>query len=87
MKNELYLDLKREIITENEFCDLNKMFDKRIYRSEKEKEALETELRRISTGKSIDPVISAILSYSGFESLTRSMIVELIDKIMVNENN
>ena len=86
LKNELYLDLKRKIITEDEFSDLNKMFDKRITRIEKEKLSLETELNRISTGKSVDPIISAILSYSDFECLTRAMIVELIDRIVVNEN-
>ncbi len=86
LKNELYLDLKRNIISEAEFCDLKLMFDKRISEIENERLALEKEHDRIKEGKSADPVICAILSYIGFERLSRAMIIELIDKIIVEQN-
>ena len=86
LKNELYVDLKRQIINEDEFCDLKRMFDKRIIKIEKEQTSFEKELNRIRNGNSVDPVIRAILSYDGFNCLTRGMLVELIDRIVVDNN-
>ena len=86
LKNELYVDLKRQIINEDEFCDLKRMFDKRIIKIEKEQTSFENELNRLRNGNSVDPVIRAILSYDGFNCLTRGMLVELIDRIVVDNN-
>ncbi len=86
LKNELYVDLKRYIISEDEFADLKLMFDKRISKIESERSALEKELDRVREGKSADPVVCSILSYIGFDRLTRAMIIELIDKIVVDQN-
>lgn len=86
LKNELYIDLKRNIISEAEFADLKLMFDKRISKIESERSALEKELDRIKEGKSADPVVCSILSYIGFERLTRAMVIELIDKIVVDQS-
>lgn len=86
LKNELYVDLKRGIINESEFSDLKLMFDKRISKTEGERLSIERELQRVKAGKSADPVICSILSYIGFDGLTRAMIVELVDKIVMDQN-
>lgn len=86
LKNELYVDLKRQIINEDEFHDLKRMFDKRIIKIEKEQTSFEKELNRIRNGNSVAPTINAILSYGGFNCLTRGMLVELIDRIVIDNN-
>lgn len=86
LKNELYVDLKRNIISEDEFADLKLMFDKRISKIESERSALEKELDRVKDGKNADPVVCSIISYIGFNRLTRAMVIELIDKIVVDQN-
>lgn len=86
LKNELYVDLKRCIISEDEFADIKLMFDKRIAKIESERSALEKELDRVKEGKSADPVVCSILSYIGFDNITRAMIIELVDKIVVEQN-
>lgn len=86
LKNELYLDLKRNIISESEFAELKLMFDKKISKAESERLSLEKELDRVKEGKSADPVVRAILNYIDFNRLTRAMIIELVDKIVVEQN-
>lgn len=62
------------------------MFDKRISKIEKEQISYKNELDRIRNGNSVAPTINAILSYDGFNCLTRGMLVELIDRIVVDNN-
>jgi len=83
LKNELYLDLKRNVISEDEFLNLKNMFDEKIIVAEREQGDIEKERLRIRDGKNIDPVIRDILKYVGFQKLSRAMLVDLVEKSIV----
>ena len=88
LKASLYEDLREEIITEDEYHSFKKEYDEKITNISETILSLESDLNSVSEGLTDKQGwLSQFTKYRGIESLNRTIVVNLIDKIYVGANN
>lgn len=88
LKASLYEDLREEIITEDEYHTFKKEYDEKIITIQETIMSLEGDLNSVSEGLTDKQGwLSKFTKYRGIDSLNRTIVVNLIDKIYVGANN
>lgn len=88
LQNDLYLDLKNDIINQDQYFHFRNMYSEKLSAIETRLQSLETELNKISVESTeTETVLGTFKRYRNITKLTRDVIVELIDCIWVHENN
>ena len=87
-KLELYDDLKSGILTKEEYFEQKERISLEIENAEKTLESLTTTASNLQNGvDGTNEFITAFKKYGNITELTRPMLVELVKKIKVYENN
>ena len=88
LKASLYEDLRDEIISEDEYHTFKKEYDEKIIVTEETIRSLENDLHSVSEGLTDKQGwLFQFTKYQDIESLNRTIVVNLIDKIYVGANN
>ena len=88
LKASLYEDLRDEIISEDEYHTFKKEYDEKITVTEETIRSLENGLHSVSEGLTDKQGwLFQFTKYQDIESLNRTIVVNLIDKIYVGANN
>ena len=85
MMLELYPDWKRGDITKEEYQKLKSEFQAKIKRIDEETEALRAKLEERENGMENNSFIESFKKAGNIEVLTRALVLELIDEILVHE--
>ena len=86
MKLELYPDWKNGDITKNEYQQLKEQMDVRLASVEENIAALEQSMEETKNGvDSSNAFLSSFLKYRNIQTLTREILVELVDEVRVHE--
>lgn len=87
IKEKLYGDYADEILTREDFLNYNELYSKRIEEYDRKITELEAEQQNLQTAPNAYPFLDVYRKYRKLEDITRSMVVELIEKIEVYEGN
>ncbi|WP_425446674.1 recombinase family protein [Dethiothermospora halolimnae] len=87
MKN-LYIDKVKELITEEQFIQLNKEFSSEKDKLLERKREIESKIYNIkSKSSNVGKWIDIVMKYKNFDKLTHVMVNELIDYIEIGQKN
>lgn len=85
LKTQAYTDMLDEVITKDEFVDINKRFTKRLDESKEKKNDLLTHKHQLLKNQiHLKPWLQKFKKYRNIEKLERSVVVSLIDRIIVH---
>ena len=85
LKNQAYTDMLDEIITREEYKDINHRFSERLDAAKvKKKELLENKHRLLKNQTHLKPWLQDFKKYRNIEKLERNIAVALIDRIIVH---
>ena len=88
LQNDLYLDLKNDIISQDQYFHFRNMYTEKISAIEARLQSLEAELNKtIVDSTESETVLGIFMKYKNITKLSRDVIVELIDCIYVYEND
>lgn len=87
MIHELYPDWKRGDISREEYMHLKSDFQKRIEKLDEENKAFKEKLEEQENGMENNSFILGFTKLGNIEKLTRPLLLELIDEILVHEGN
>lgn len=88
LQNELYLDLKNNIISQDQYFHFRTLYSEKLSAIETRLQSLETELNRTNVEAiEAETVLDTFKRYKNISKLSRDIIVELIDCIWVYDNN
>ena len=88
LQNDLYFDLKNDIISQDQYFHFRNMYAEKISAIETRLQSLDAELNRIGIEASeAETILGIFKKYKNITNLSREIIVELIDCIWVYENN
>lgn len=84
LKTQAYTDMLDEVITKEEFQDINKRFSDRLDNAKsKKKDLLENKHRLLKNQIHLKPWLETFKKYQNVEKLERNIVVSLIDRIVV----
>ena len=84
VKTALYQDLRDEVVTRDEFTELNSRFSKRIEEAQKRREAIEEEEKNSGEGAGAFPKwLEEFSKYEEILSVDRRLVTLLVDEIIV----
>lgn len=84
LKTQAYTDMLDEVITKEEFQDINRRFSERLDAAKKQKKDLLSEKYRLLKNRTyLKPWVEDFKQYRNIEKLERSIVVALIDSIIV----
>lgn len=83
----LYPDWKRGDITREEYMQLKSDFQKKIEELAKENKVLEEKLEEQENGMENNSFVLSFKKIGNIEKLTRPLLLELIDEILIHEGN
>ncbi len=83
----LYPDWKRGDITREEYMQLKSDFQKKIEKLDEENKALKEKLEEQENGMENNSFILSFKKLGNIEKLTRPLLLELIDEILIHEGN
>ena len=83
---DIYPDYKGGLIGREQYLALKEKYENLASKSEEEIKRLETELKTFEVNDYANEFISSFKKYNGIEKLTREMVVELIENILIYEN-
>ena len=83
---DIYPDYKSGLIGREQYLALKEKYENLASKSEEEIKRLEAELKSFEVKDYANEFISSFKKYNGFEKLTRDMVVELIENILIHEN-
>lgn len=86
LRLELYEDFKEELLTKEEYLELKGIYEKRIQMAENALLKLNEEMELLISNPNIfADWIGEFIKYGQLESLSREVVVSLIDKILIYE--
>ncbi len=85
MINDLYPDWKRGDITKEEYQNLKKEFQIKIKKIDEESAILKAKLEERENGMENNSFIESFKKLGNIEKLTRPLVLELIDEILIHE--
>ena len=88
MKVQVYTDLQDEVISKEEFEEINRRFTEKLEAAEKKMQSLiETKQEALRNKPNLKPWIETFRKYQNIEELDRSIVVSLIDRIIVHDKD
>ena len=83
---DIYPDFKSGLIGREQYLALKEKYENLVTKSEEEINQLENELNTFEVRDYANEFVSSFKKYDGFEKLTRDMVVELIENILIHES-
>lgn len=84
LKTQVYTDMLDELISKDEFKEINDRFSQKLDAAKKKKETLLAQKHRLLANKThLKPWIESYKRYAFIEKLERPVVVELIEKISI----
>ena len=83
---DIYPDYKSGLVGREQYLALKEKYENLALKSEEEIKRLESELKSFEGNDYASGFISALKKYDGIEKLTRDMVVELIENILIHES-
>lgn len=88
LKTQVYTDMLDEVISKSEFREINDRFSFKLNAAKKKKESLLEQKHRLLANKThLKPWLESYKKYATLEKLERSIVVELIEKIVVQDKD
>lgn len=88
LKTQAYTDLKNDVISKEEFDEINHRFTEKLEAAEKKVQSLrETKQEALSNKPKLQPWIETFRKYQNIEELNRSIVVSLIDRVIVHDKD
>jgi DNA invertase Pin-like site-specific DNA recombinase len=88
LKTQVYVDMLDEIITKEEFKEINEKFSKKLDAAKKQKCSLLEKKHRLLANKThLKPWLDNFKKYRNIEKLERQVVVNLIEKIVVHDKD
>ena len=88
MKTELYIDLKKKLIDQDEYSALRMRFENEERSLVEAIERLEIEQQAFTEGvKSDDPYLEIFLKHKNIRTLSRDLLTDLVNNVYVDENS
>lgn len=85
--DELYLDMKSEDITREQYRRMKANLEEKASRIQVEIQSIQEEQQKATDGvRTGDPYLNAFLKYRNIQSLTRGLLVELVKFIYIHED-
>lgn len=86
MKLHLTENLQSGVLSKNEYLELGKIYDERIYRDRHAKQAIEAELELLKNHRSDDEWISTFKQNAGIQTLDRPLLAEMVSRIEIHSD-
>lgn len=88
LKIQVYTDLQDEVISKEEFEEINRRFSEKLEAAEQKMQSLiETKQEALHNKPNLKPWIENFRKYRNVEELDRSIVVSLIDRIIVHDKD
>ncbi len=85
MALELYPDLKRGIISEDEYMSLKADCNEKISKIDEEIKSIKEKIKELESGMEENSFVGSFKKLGNIEKLTRSLLLELVDEILIHE--
>ena len=83
----LYIDYKTEILSKNDYLKMKKSFDSQLCRLKESIDLINEEMETLGKGVEIsDPYLTAFMKHKDIDTLSRGIVVELIDCIYLHKD-
>lgn len=85
-KIRLYEDMKEEIVSKEDYIEINRQYEERIKKAEQSKSQIKKEMEKLLHNVSDHQIwMEDFIKYRNLTSLTRIAVVELIEKVWIYE--
>ena len=82
---ELYPDLKKGIISEDEYTSLKADCNEKIAKIDEEIKSIKGKIKELESGMEENPFVESFRKLGNIEKLTRPLVLEFIDEILIHE--
>ncbi len=87
LKILLYEDMKEEIVSKNDYLEINQQYEERIKAAQKSLLQIKKEMDRLLHNTTEEQLwIQDFMKYRNLKTLTRTAVVELIEKVRIYED-